>query len=114
MVFGWASVSTKDGKIVVDKQGDMILPEDLEKAAYDFVLYCRSQGDMHKAMQCGRLVESMMFTKEKQQIMGIDLGMEGWWTGFKVDDQALWQAHKRGERPEFSIGGKGRRIDIAD
>jgi hypothetical protein len=32
--------------------------------------------------------------------------MVGWWTGFKVDSPALWAAHKRGERPEFSIGGK--------
>lgn len=118
LVFGWASISTKDGKIVVDKQDDMILPEDLEKAAYDFVLYCRSQGDMHKAgendqpVQVGRLVESMMFTKEKQDILKIDLGLEGWWVGFKVDDAKLWEMHKRGERAEFSIGGRGKRVPV--
>ena len=118
LVFGWASIATKDGKIVVDKQDDMILPEDLEKAAYDFVLFCRSQGDMHKTdestspIQVGRLVESMMFTKEKQDILKIDLGLEGWWVGFRVDDQTLWDAHKRGERPEFSIGGRGKRVTV--
>lgn len=120
LVFGWASVSTKNGLVIVDKQGDMILPEDLEKAAYDFVLYCRSQGDMHKTnnanepVQVGRLVESMMFTKEKQDVLKINLGLEGWWVGFKVDDPALWEAHKRGDRPEFSIGGKGKRVDATE
>jgi len=118
LIFGWASISTVDGKIVVDKQDDVILPEDLEKAAYDFVLFNRSHGDMHnvdqsgRPIQMGRMVESMMFTKQKQDILKIDLGVEGWWVGFKVDNTDLWAAHKRGERPEFSIGGRGRRISV--
>lgn len=112
MVFGWASIATIDGRLVIDKQDDMILPGDLEKAAYDFVLFGRAQGDMHKGTQCGRLVESMVFTKQKQDILQIDLGVEGWWVGFKVDDPELWQAHKRGERPEFSMGGRGRRVNV--
>lgn len=118
MIFGWASVATQDGQIVVDKQGDMILPEDLEKAAYEFVLYCRAGGDMHKQnddgtlVQKSRLVESMVFTKQKQDILKIDLGIEGWWVGFKVDDADVWAAHRRGERPEFSIGGRGRRVPV--
>lgn len=112
LIFGWASISEKGGELVVDKQGDVILPEDLEKAAYDFVLYAREHGDMHVKKGTGRLVESMIFTTEKQKVLGVDLGHVGWWVGFRVDDDALWAAHKRGERPEFSIGGKGRRVPI--
>lgn len=114
LIFGWASVVEKDGRLVIDKQGDIILPEDLENAAYDFVLTSRQQGDMHKTVGVGRLVESCVFTKEKQEAMGITLpgGMIAWWTGFKVDDAPLWEAHKRGERPEFSIGGAGRRVEV--
>lgn len=105
LIFGWASVVEKDGVAVIDKQGDIIPVPALEEAAYEFVLYSRQQGDMHVEKGVGRLVESMVFTKEKQQALGIDLGMVGWWTGFHVDSPELWAAHKRGERPEFSIGG---------
>jgi hypothetical protein len=110
LIFGWASVVEKSGQLIVDKQNDVILPEDLEKAAYNFVLYARKHGDMHDNVGTGRMVESMVFTKEKQDILGIDLGKVGWWTGFKVDDPVTWAAHERGDLTEFSIGGRGRRI----
>lgn len=114
LIFGWASIVEKNGALVVDKQGDIILPGDLERAAYDFTLTSRQQGDMHKTVGVGRLVESVVFTKEKQEAMGITLpdGVVGWWVGFKVDNEELWAAHKRGERPEFSIGGAGHRVEV--
>lgn len=111
LIFGWASISTEGGEDVIDKQGDIIPTAELENAAYDFVLYHRTQGDMHERMGVGRMVESMMFTVEKQQAMGIDLGMEGWWVGFKVDDPGVWKRIKEGVLPEFSIGGKATRVD---
>ncbi|MDD6448286.1 MAG: XkdF-like putative serine protease domain-containing protein, partial [Lachnospiraceae bacterium] len=41
-VFGWASISeTTDGKEISDWEGDMITPEDLERAAYSYVLNFR-------------------------------------------------------------------------
>ncbi len=110
LLFGWASVMTKGGELIIDKQGHAIPPEEMEPAAYNYVLNSRLQGDMHDQIGVGRLVESMMFTKQKQDALGIDLGMEGWWTGFKVDDADVWAAHKRGERAEFSIGGSGHLI----
>lgn len=109
LVFGWASVSSVGGELVVDKQDDIITEDELEQAAYEFVLYHRSMGDMHERMGVGRLVESMMFTKEKQDALGIDLGMVGWFTGFRVDDPGVWKRIKAGELPEFSIGGKAVR-----
>jgi len=111
LIFGWASVVEQDGKIIVDKQGDMISPEELEKAAYDFTLYDRRHGDMHELVGTGRMVESMVFTKDKQAALGIDLKKVGWWVGFKVDDPRVWAGYKRGERPEFSIGGVGQRVE---
>lgn len=116
IVYGWASVATKDGKLVIDKQGDIIMPDDLEKAAHGFVLDHRAQGDMHMAdelgnpIRKGRLVASMVFTKQIQDVLKIDLGMEGWLVGFKVDDEGLWKSIKSGEKPEFSIGGRGKRV----
>jgi hypothetical protein len=106
LIFGWASVVEKNGVLIIDKQGDMISPATLEDAAYDFVLHSRQQGDMHDTMGVGRLVESCVFTKQKQEALGINLGMVGWWAGFKVDCPEVWAAHKRGDRPEFSIGGQ--------
>ena len=112
LIFGWASVVEKDGKAIIDKQGDVIPVEELENGAYDFVLNSRSGGDMHARPNLARLVESMVFTKDKQKALGIDLGQVGWWTGFKVHDDELWAAHKRGERPEFSIGGSAIPVEI--
>jgi hypothetical protein len=112
LIFGWASVVEKGGKIIIDKQEDGIEPEVLEKAVYDFMLNSRSHGNMHKVSDTGRCIESVILTKEKQDAMGIDLGKVAWWIGVKVDDPETWAAHKRGELLEFSIGGTGRRETI--
>jgi hypothetical protein len=111
-MFGWASISTEDGDPIIDKQGDVIMPDDLEQAAYEFLLYKRQMGDMHERLGVGRVIESMVFTKEKQNLLGIDLGLEGWWIGMKVDDPKVWKRIKSGEQLEFSIGGRGERIEI--
>ena len=43
LIFGWASVVEKNGVLIIDKQGDIITPETLEDAAYDFVLHSASK-----------------------------------------------------------------------
>jgi hypothetical protein len=111
-IFGWASVVEENGALIVDKQGDVIMPADLEKAAYDYVLHARDHGFMHLEKGTGRLIESMVFTREKQAALGVDLGQVGWWVGFHIDDPDVWAAHKRGDLPEFSIGGRGKRVDL--
>lgn len=113
-VFGWASVCSLDGKLIIDKQGDIIYVADLEPAAHDFCLYSRTQGDMHTDIGVGRLIENMVFDQSKREagIMAKDdqgRVIDGWWVGFLVDDEDVWASHKRGERPEFSIGGRARR-----
>lgn len=112
MIFGWASVVTKDGKPIIDKQNDIIPVDELEKAFYDYVLYSRDQGHMHSRTGVGRMIECMVFTKQKQDALGIDLGIEGAWVGYLVDDDAVWAAHKRGELPEFSIGGAAVPVEV--
>lgn len=112
LIFGWASVVEKDGVPVIDKQRDIIPIPELENAAYEFVLYSRDHGDMHARRNVGKLVESMVFTKDKQKALDIDLKQVGWWVGFKISDAELWAAHKRGERPEFSIGGAAFPVEI--
>lgn len=117
LVFGWGSVSVDaDGTQIEDLQGDMIDPEDLEKAAYDHVLNFRSTGERHdpRLRRKGRLVESCVFTKEKQAAIGIPPGTvpEGWWVGYKIDDPEAWEKIKSGEYQSFSVEGKGERTPI--
>lgn len=114
LIFGWASVVEKDGKLIVDKQGDVIPVKELENAAYEFTLNSRNGGDMHSRYNVSKLVESMVFTRDKQEALGINLGQVGWWVGFKVHDEELWSAHKRGDRPEFSIGGAAVPIEVIE
>ena len=113
LVFGWASVIEKDGKPLEDSQGDIIQAPELEKAFYDFVLNSRDAGEMHLSKDAGKLVECMVFTKEKQDVLGIDLGMVGAWVGFKLSDEAFAKV-KDGTYTMFSIGGKGKRKDAKD
>jgi hypothetical protein len=113
-IFGWASVAAFDGVLVVDKQDDIIMIADLEKAAHEFTLYSRTQGDMHTDIGVGRMIESVVFDQAKREagiVAKDDQGrtIDGWWVGFLVDDDGVWEAHKRGERPEFSIGGRAQR-----
>lgn len=117
MIFGWASVAAVNGVEVIDKQGDIIPVVELEKAAYEFTLYSRQHGDMHSKVGTGLLVESMMFTPEKEALGLVAKNekgeiMHGWWTGFRVDDPKTWEAVKSNKMPEFSIGGKATPVEV--
>lgn len=73
LAFGWASISIDEaGEQLVDWQEDMIDPEELENAAYDFVRLYREGGEMHERGDCAILVESVVFTEEKMEAMGND------------------------------------------
>lgn len=113
MVFGWCSVmQKKNGETVVDKQGDFIETiDDMEDAAYDFVLHSRDGGEMHIRKGVSTLVESFVSTPEKWKAMGIPEGTlpVGWWVGFKVGDQEVLAKAKNGTYRQFSVHGRGIR-----
>lgn len=115
LVFGWASIAlTVDGEQLEDRQQDMIDPDDLEEAAYEYVLNFRDTGEEHiKTMRKkGKLVESCVLTAEKQKAMGIPEGTVpvGWWVGFKIHDDDAWRLVKSGHYKMFSIEGKANRV----
>lgn len=119
LVFGWGNVAvTKDGRVVEDMQGDIIDPDEFENSVYDYVLNFRNTGEEHipDLRKKGRLVESVYFTKEKLQAMGIPEGTVplGWWLGFYIDDDLTWQRIKSGKYRMFSIEGKGMREKMDD
>jgi len=108
LVFGWANVSIrKDGDTVVDSYNDVIEPDTLEAAAYVFNLNFRETGVMHKGASVGRLVESFFVTPEKLAKMNLptDALPIGWWVGFHVEDDDVWEQVKKGTYSMFSIQG---------
>lgn len=111
IIGGWASISTVNGVEVVDKQGDIIPVEELEKAFHEYVLTSREHGDMHDSTGSGDLIACLTFTREKAA-MGIVAKnangevLEGTWVEYLISDMAVWKRIKAGELPEFSIGGK--------
>lgn len=117
LAFGWANVSIRsDGELIEDWQEDIVEPEDLEQAAYEFVQLYREGGEMHERGGVATLVESVVFTEEKQRAMGIPEGTlpVGWWIGFKVLDAGVWEKVKDGTYSMFSIEGEAERVEDED
>lgn len=117
LVFGWASIAqTADGEMIEDIQKDIIEPEDLEDAAYEYVLNFRDTGEEHLAgyRKKGKLIESCVFTEEKQRAMGLAPGSlpVGWWIGFHIEDEDAWRRIKDGTYRMFSIEGKAERVPV--
>lgn len=113
LIFGWASVIEKDGKPVVDLQGDVIEEPELERCFYEFVEDARAAGEMHERYgdAVGKLVECIVFTKEKQKALGIDLGKVGAWIGFRLSPD-VFKRVQNGELKMLSIGGSGAREEM--
>lgn len=117
LAFGWASVSVRvDGEVIEDWQKDIVEPDVLEDAAYKFVELYREGGEMHERGGSAVLIESVVFTEEKMQAMGIPAGTLpiGWWIGFKVLDEDVWEKVKDGTYPMFSIEGEAIREEVED
>lgn len=110
LVFGWANVTVQeDGTTPFDWQGDIIDTEVLEAAAYNFVLNREGGANQEHiwGTDCGWLVESMMFTKDKMAAMGIPEGTvpEGWFVGFYIPDPDVYKKVLDGTYNMFSIEG---------
>ncbi len=113
VVWGWASVATKKGEFVIDRQGDIIEVGGLVDAAHELIADYRQSKEMHAGKPIGTVVESVVLSKALQDALGIDLEMEGWLIGVKVHDDAVWAEVKKGTYRAFSIGGSGERHEVA-
>ncbi len=117
-VFGWAAVSEIDGRPVVDYEMDHLLIEELEKSAYDYVQNSRVGGYEHlrdgdDPFHAAEMIESMVFTDEKVKALGLpDDFPRAWWTGFQVKNDKVWQDVVDGKVTQFSVHGKGRRVQV--
>ena len=113
LAFGWANVSMRvDGELIEDWQGDIIEPEELEAAAYEYVRLYGDGGEMHERGGVAVLIERVVFTEDKMAAMGIPAGTlpVGWWIGFKVTDKDVWEKIKNGTYSMLSIEGEAERV----
>lgn len=115
LVFGFASVAADvDNQPVVDSQGDVISIDELERAAYNFVLEQGTAGEMHERTGVGELIESFVVTPEKSELLGLDNVPFGWWVGFRVTDDDVWAKIKAGNYQMLSIAGSATEEEISN
>lgn len=118
LVFGFAKMAEDPdnrGYYLVDSQGDLVSPEEVEKAAYAYVETSRESGAMHQGEVTGPVVESVVFTPEKLEAMGLapDAVPTGaWWVGYRVEDDDAWDGVKKGRYTAFSIEGSAVREEV--
>jgi len=106
LAFGWAYVSTVKGEFSLDHSGEFIRPEQLAKAATNFMLSMRTAKSMHTGESIGEVVHSMPLTNDIAKALGIQSDREGWVIALKVYDDQVWQDVKSGKLAAFSIGGR--------
>jgi len=114
LVYGWAYVSTEDGKLLVDTQGDSIEPIEMEKMATDFMLNSRDAKVMHKGDNVGQFVHSFPLTNDIMKAFDIYSDREGWLVAMKPDNPEIMKAYKSGKYTGFSIGGKAGDVEEYD
>ena len=107
VAYGWAYVSKVEDSQVVDHSGQTWEIDDVRHTAHQFVTDCRTGGEMHITKGGATLVESIVLTKDVQSALGIDLKKEGWFVGFRIEDDVLLERVEKGELVMFSIGGVG-------
>jgi cation transport regulator ChaB len=106
LVYGWAYVSTDKGEISLDHSGEFVRPDQIAKAATNFMLSMRTAKRMHSGGKIGEVVHSMPLTHEISKALGIQSDREGWLVAIKVYDDQVWQDVKSGKLAAFSIGGR--------
>ena len=114
LVYGWAYVSTEDGKLLVDTQGDSIEPIEMEKMATNFMIHSRNAKVMHKGETVGLFVHSFPLTNDIMKAFDIYSDREGWLVAMKPDTPEVMAAYKRGDYTGFSIGGKAGDVEEYD
>lgn len=108
---GWASVTSVDGEIVMDKQGDVIDIDELEATAAAFMRDHAAGLVMHAGTPSIRYTTSIVITAAVKRALGMTLtpDREGWLVGGYVTDPVIWARIRSGELTALSIGGTGVR-----
>lgn len=108
----------RDETCEFDTQQDWILPDDLQKTAWDFMersfLAKGNTVDIQHNEEAAKVVPVESF------IAPVDMDVDGehiikgsWVVGVRIKDDAIWKKVESGELNAFSIGGKGVRVPAA-
>lgn len=108
LVFGFFNVLEINNETIYDYEDDAFDPGAFEKAVYKYVENHSVADEQHNEQPIGKIVESMFFSKEKQEALGLNLGGVAWWGGFHITDENAWNRIKAGDYEMFSIGGRGK------
>lgn len=96
----------------VDAQMDIMVPEEIEKTAHDFLKSSRVIGFRHKVEEDADVVES--YIAPVDFMIGDELVKRGsWLVGIIIKNPETWAMVKRGEINGFSVGGFGNRTELA-
>lgn len=116
-VYGWANVAIRDGEQVVDLQGDVIAPAELERAVTKFMIDSRQSGVMHEGSATGEVIASIVTTPDVVKAMfgdNVPDGLPvGWFVGVKIHDAKVFKRVVSGELSMFSIQGSAKRVPVA-
>jgi hypothetical protein len=111
IIYGWASVTTHKGEVVIDGEGEWFRTETLHKAVNEFMKGLRVGKLNHSGDPKGQIVHSFPISKEICDALGIQSDNEGWITGYYVEDDELWADVKLGKYAELSIGGTAEKVE---
>ena len=113
LVWGWGSVAEVDGVPVVDSQGDVVAPAELQRAVHAYVKSLRHAKVEHEGEVVGEVVDSFVWTRELQAAFGVDFGKTGWALGMEMPADVVARCAS-GEFNAFSIAGSAARVEIPD
>jgi hypothetical protein len=113
LVLGWSIISTIDGEMYFDKQGDHMPDQAVLEASTDFMIHSRVMGDMHVkdrtgevAKDAGTVVFCWPMTAEIAKAFEIETSKTGLMIAVKPDNEEILAKFKDGTYTGFSIGGK--------
>lgn len=113
IVYGWASVITRNGNPVIDLQGEVIKSAELVRFTADFMESERTSLHEHQGQRVGTVIHSFPIVDDIAKSLGLMSDREGWIVGVKVNDENVWKGIKSGELRGFSVGGSARKVDYA-
>lgn len=99
-IFGFAITGTESG--IENPQGYSVTVKDMELAIYEFMLAL----PVSAIGQPASVIESCVFTEEKQRAIGIPPGILppfAYWIGFEIHDPGIWEMILQSDFPVFTI-----------
>ena len=112
LAYGWASVSTANGEVVEDFEGDTIDNNALHELAHHITRGTRAGDFEHDGVHCNEIVECIVMDKALQKALGIDLGREGVLIGTHIPGDEEWAKAQNGDW-EHSIEAEATVVERA-